>query len=118
MSYKARLRAMNRLREISSDAYFDELDQPWDGMELDLHVAKAILFKHLARSGGSVRLIDDMRLPEEGEGEAYVRMPAWWLEIIEELHALYPDEHEAEFRLHKVMNELIGKNMGRNSPRQ
>jgi hypothetical protein len=32
---------MNRLRETSSDAYFDELDQPWDGMELDLHVAKA-----------------------------------------------------------------------------
>jgi hypothetical protein len=118
MSYKARLRAMNRLREISSDAYFDELDQPWDGMELDLHVAKAILFKHLARSGGSVRLIDDMRLPEDGEGEAYVRMAAWWLEIIEELHALYSNEHEAEFRLHKVMNELVGKNMGRNSPMQ
>jgi hypothetical protein len=46
---------MNRLRETSRDAYFKELDQPWDGMELDLHVAKAILFKHIARSGGSVR---------------------------------------------------------------
>jgi hypothetical protein len=116
MSYQARLSAMNRLREISSDAYFDELDQPWDGMELDLHVAKAILFKHIARSGGSVRLIDDLRLPEEGA--AYVRMAAWWLEIIEELNALYSNEHEAEYRLHKVMNELVGKNMGRNSPRQ
>ena len=116
MSYQARLSAMNRLREISSDTYFDELDQPWDGMELGLHVAKAILFKHIARSGGSVRLIDDMRLPEDGEGKAYVRMAAWWLEIIEELQALYSDEHEAEFRLHKVMNELVGKNMGRDSP--
>jgi hypothetical protein len=118
MSYKARLRAMHRLREISSDAYFKELDKPWDGMEHDLHVAKAILFKHLARSGGSVRLIDDLRLPADGEGEAYVRMAAWWLEIIEELQALYSNEHEAEFRLHKVMNELVGKNMGRNSPMQ
>ena len=116
MSYKARLRAMDRLREISSDAYFNELDKPWDGMELDLHVAKAVLFKHIARSGGSVRLIDDMRLPEDGKGEAYVRIAAWWLEIIEELNALYSDEHEAEFRLHKVMNELVGKNMGRDSP--
>jgi hypothetical protein len=116
MSYKARLRAMNRLRKMNVDAYFDELDQPWDGMEHDLHVAKAILFKHLARSGGSVRLIDDLRLPKDREGEAYIRIAAWWLEIIEELNALYSDEHEAEFRLHKVMNELIGKNMGRNSP--
>jgi hypothetical protein len=64
---------------------------------------------------GSVRLIDDMRLPEDGEGEAYVRIPSWWLEIIEELNALYSDQHEAEFRLHKVMNELVGKNMGRDS---
>ena len=89
MSYQARLRAMDRLRKRNVDAYFDELDQPWDGMELDLHVAKAILFKHLARSGGSIRLIDDMRLPEDRECEAYVRIPSWWLEIVEELQALY-----------------------------
>jgi hypothetical protein len=106
---------MHRLRAISSDASFDELDQPWDGMELDLHVAKAILFKHLARSGGSVRLIEELRLPEDGEGAGYVQMAAWWLELIEELHALYSDRHEAEYRLHKVLNELVGKNLGRDS---
>ena len=43
---------------------------------------------------------------------ATVTLPRWWMELIAAFRALY-DPAEAEYRTRKVLNELIGKRMGR-----
>ena len=44
--------------------------------------------------------------------EATVTLPAWWHEITSTFRELY-EPAEAEYRVQKVLNELIGKRMGR-----
>ncbi len=44
--------------------------------------------------------------------EATVTLPRWWMEIIVTFRDLY-EPSEAEYRTHKVLNELVGKKMGR-----
>ena len=41
-----------------------------------------------------------------------VTLPEWWFEIITAFGDLY-EPLEAEYRAQKVLNELIGKQMGR-----
>jgi hypothetical protein len=112
MNYKAELRRLKRLLRADHEAYLDELDRPWSGMDEDLDLAVGILLKHAARSGGQLPLIEAYHLPEDPREEATVTLPEWWIEIIATFRGLY-EPSEAEYRAQKVLNELIGKRMGR-----
>jgi hypothetical protein len=115
MDYESELRRLRRLLRADHEAYLDELDRPWSGMDEDLDLAAKILLKHAARSGGRLPLLEGCHLPEDPREEATVTLPAWWVEIIATFRELY-ETSEAEYRTQKTLNELIGKRMGRGEP--
>ncbi len=115
MDYDSELRRLERLLRADPAAYLDELDGPWPGMEDDLGLATGILLRHAAASGGRLPLLEACDLPERPEAEATVVLPGWWLEIITAFRDLHGPA-EAEYRSRKVLNELIGKRMGREEP--
>ena len=81
----------------------------------DLDLALGILLRHAATSGGQLPLLDACDLPEDPGQEGTVTLPAWRFEIITSFRELY-EPAEAEYRLQKVLNELIGKQLGRGAP--
>ena len=112
MNYESELRRLKRLLRADHEAYLDELDRPWPGMDEDLDLAVKILLKHAARSGGRLPLLEACDLPDDPREEATVTLPGWWVEIITAFRELY-EPSEAEYRTQKVLNELIGKKLGR-----
>jgi hypothetical protein len=112
MDYYAELKRLKRLLRADYQAYLDELDKPWSGMNDDLEVAVRILLKHAAGSGGQLPLLEACTIPEDPREEATVTLPQWWFEIITTFRKLY-EPPEAEYRAQKVLNELIGKRLGR-----
>ena len=52
MNYRSELRRLQRLLRADHEAYLDELDKPWSGMDEDLDLAVEIMLKHAAASGG------------------------------------------------------------------
>ena len=112
MIYESELRRLQRLLRAGHEAYLDELDRPWSGMDEDLALAVEIMLKHAATSGGQLPLLEACDLPEDPKRTATATLPRWWMEIITTFRALY-DPAEAEYRTHKVLNELIGEVMGR-----
>ena len=115
MNYNSELQKLQRLLRADYRAYLDELDKPWSGMDEDLDLAVRILLRHAATSGGRLPLLEACNLPEDPGKEATVTLPEWWCEIITTLRDLY-EPSEAEYRAQKVLNELIGKPMGRDEP--
>ena len=115
MNYKSELRRLGRLLRADYEAYLDELDKPWSGMDEDLDLAVKILLKHAARSGGRLPLLEACHLPDDPRAEATVTLPAWWFEIIAAFRDLH-EPSEAEYRTQKVLNELIGKQLERAAP--
>ena len=111
MNYASELRRLERLLRADYRAYLDELDKPWPGMADDLARAITILLKHAARSGGQLPLLEHCNIPDDPSATATVTLPAWWFEIITAFRDLY-EPAEAEYRAQKVLNELIGKQMG------
>ena len=112
MNYRHELQRLTRLLCTDHSTYLDELDKPWPGMDDDLEVAVTIMLKHAARSGGRLPLLEACDVPDDPREEATVTLPAWWFEIITTFGDLY-EPAEAEYRAQKVLNELIGKQMGR-----
>jgi hypothetical protein len=112
MNYKHELDRLNRLRSADFNAYLNELDKPWSGMEDDLDLAVKIMLKHAAASNGQLSLLENCHIPEDPSKEATITLPQWWFEIIITLKDLY-EPPEAEYRTQKVLNELIGKQVGR-----
>ena len=115
MNYNAELQKLERLLRADHRAYLDELDKPWSGMADDLDVAVRILLRHAATSGGRLALLEACNLTEDPEKGATVTLPGWWFEIITAFRELY-EPAEAEYRTQKVLNELVGKPMGREEP--
>src|SRR5689334_2115405 len=115
MNYNAELQRLKRLLHTDYKAYLDELHKPWSGMEDDLDVALKILLKHAAKSGGQLPLLEACHILVDSREEATVTLPQWWFEIITTFKDLYAPP-EAEYRAQKVLNELIGKKMGREDP--
>ena len=115
MDYTSELRRLKRLLRTDYRAFLDELDKPWSGMADDLDLALGILLRHAATSGGQLPLLDACDLLEDPGQEGTVTLPAWWFEIITSFRELY-EPAEAEYRLQKVLNELIGKQLGRDAP--
>ena len=115
LNYESELRRLQRLLRADHEAFLDELDRPWSGMDEDLDVAIRILLKHAARSGGRLPLLAACNLPEDPGQEATVTLPEWWFEIITAFRDLH-EPAEAEYRTQKVLNELIGKQLGRAAP--
>jgi hypothetical protein len=111
MNYASELRRLERLLRADYRAYLDELDKPWPGMEDDLGLAITILQKHAARSGGRLPLLESCHVPDDPSEPATATLPAWWFEIITTFRDLY-EPAEAKYRAQKVLNELIGKQMG------
>ncbi len=112
MNYSSELQRLKRLLRADYRSFLDELDKPWSGMDEDLDLAVRILLRHAARSGGRLPLLEACHLPEDPREEATVTLPAWWVEINATFRELY-EPSEAEYRTHKVLNELVGKTMGR-----
>ena len=112
MNYKHELERLNRLRRADFNAYLDELDKPWSGMDDDLDLVAKIMLKHAAASGGQLSLVDSYHIPEDPSEEATITLPQWWFEIITTFKGLY-EPPEAEYRTQKVLNELLGKQMER-----
>ena len=112
MNYNAELQRLQRLLRADYKAYLDELDKPWSGMDDDLNVALEILLRHAARSGGQLRLLEACHIPADPTEEATVTLPQWWFEIVTTFKDLYAPS-EAEYRTQKVLNQLIGKQIGR-----
>ena len=116
MDYDSELQRLERLLHADHRAYLDELDRPWSGMDDDLGPAVRILLEHAARSGdGRLPLLEACNVPDDPRAEASVTLPAWWCEIITAFRDLYAPA-EAEYRTQKVLNELVGKRMGRDAP--
>jgi hypothetical protein len=116
MNYERELRRLQRLLRADHQAFLDELDKPWPGMAEDLDMAIKILLTHAARSGdGRLPLLEACDVPDDPREAATVTLPAWWVEIIAAFRDLY-EPAEAEYRAQKVLNELIGKQMGRDEP--
>src|SRR3712207_6720449 len=115
MNYNSELQRLERLLRADYQAYLKELDKPWSGMDEDLDVAVAILRKHAAKSGGQLPLLASCKLPDDPGKEASVTLPEWWCEIITTFRDLY-EPSEAEYRVQKVLNELIGKQLERAVP--
>jgi hypothetical protein len=116
MTYKSELQRLQRLLRADHQAFLDELDKPWPGMDDDLDLAIKIMLAHAARSGdGRLPLLEACDLPDDPREEMTVTLPAWWVEIITTFRGLY-DPAEAEYRAQKVLNELIGKALGRDEP--
>ena len=112
MNYTSELQRLKRLLHADYRSFLAELDKPWSGMDEDLDLAVKILLKHAARSGGRLPLLEACHLPDDPREEATVTLPGWWVEIVTTFRDLY-EPSEAEYRTQKVLNELIGKRMGR-----
>ena len=112
MNYNAELQRLKRLLRADYKAYLHELDKPWSGMDDDLDLAVDILLKHAATSGGQLSLLENCAISENPRAEVTVTLPRWWFEIITTFRDLY-EPSEAEYRAQKVLNELIGKQIGR-----
>ena len=112
MNYDSELQRLERLLHADHRAYLDELDRPWSGMDDDLGLAVRVLRKHAARSGGRLPLLAACDFPEDPGKEATVTLPEWWFEIITVFRDLH-EPAEAEYRVQKVLNELIGKQLER-----
>ena len=112
MNYNAELQRLKCLLRADYRAYLNELDRPWSGMDDDLDLAVRILRRHAATSGGRLPLLEACNLPDDPGQEATVTLPEWWFEIITAFRDLY-EPLEAEYRTQKVLNELVGKQMGR-----
>ena len=112
MNYDTELKRLKRLLRADYQAYLNELDKPWSGMDDDLDVAVKILLKHAAGSGGQLPLLEAYNIPEDPSAAGTVTLPQWWCEIVTTFRDLY-EPSEAEYRTQKVLNELIGKQMGR-----
>lgn len=112
MNYKSELQRLQRLMRADHNVYLHELDRPWPGMDEDLELALKVLLKHASASGGELPLLEACKLPDNTEEEATVTLPQWWFEIITAFRDLY-EPAEAEYRTQKVLNELIGRRMGR-----
>src|SRR3954453_14885850 len=112
MNYKHKLERLYNLRSANFNAYLDELDKPWSGMDDDLDLAVKIMLKHAATSGGQLSLLDSCNIPEAPSEEATITLRQWWFEIIPTFKGLY-ELPEAEYRTQKVLNELLGKQMER-----
>ena len=115
MDYRSELRRLERLLRADYRAYLAELDKPWSGMADDLDLALRILLRHAAASGGRLPLLEACNFPADPGGAATVTLPQWWFEIITTFRDLYPPS-EAEYRAQKVLNQLIGKRIGREEP--
>ena len=115
MDYKSELQRLNRLLRAEHDAYLNELDKPWSGMDEDLDLAVRIMLKHAAKSSGRLSLLEACDLPDDPRTEATITLPEWWFEIITTFANLY-EPAEAEYRTQKVLNNLIGKAVGRDEP--
>jgi hypothetical protein len=81
-------------------------------MDDDLDLAVKIMLKHAAKSGGQLSLLESCRIPEDPGEKASITLPQWWFEIITTFKGLY-EPSEAEYRTQKVLNELLGKQLGR-----
>ena len=112
MTYESELRRLQRLLRADHEAYLDELDRPWSGMDEDRALAVEIILRHAATSGGQLPLLEACDPLVDPREEATVTLPRWWMEIIVTFRDLY-EPSEAEYRTHKVLNELVGKKMGR-----
>ena len=112
MNYNSELQRLERLLRADYRAYLEELDKPWSGMDDDLDVAVRILLRHAATAGGRLALLAACNFPADPGQEATVTLPGWWCEIIATFGDLF-EPAEAEYRAQKVLNELIGKRMGR-----
>src|ERR687893_87555 len=77
MNYKSELRRLRRLLRADHEAYLDELDRPWSGMDEDLALAVGILLKHAATSGGRLPLLEACDLLDDPREEATVTLPPW-----------------------------------------
>jgi len=115
MDYNSELQRLRRLLRADHQAYLHELDRPWPGMGDDLELAARILLKHAATAGGRLRLLEACDIPEDPEAAATVTLPEWWSEIVATFAGLY-EPAEAEYRTQKVLNELIGKQLGQAEP--
>jgi len=115
MNYERELQRLKRLLRADHKAYLDELDEPWPGMDEDLDLAIRIMLKHAAKSGGRLSLLEACDLPDDLRKAATITLPEWWFEIITTFAALY-EPAEAEYRTQKVLNNLIGKAVGRDEP--
>ena len=91
------------------------LDKPWSGMADDLDLALTIMRKHAAASGGRLPLLEACNFPADPGGAATVTLPQWWFEVITTFHDLYGPP-EAEYRVQKVLNKLIGQQMEQEDP--
>ena len=112
MDYKSELQRLNHPLRADHDAYLNELDKPWSGMDDDLDLATKILSKHAVTSGGQLSLLEDCNIPENPSAEVTITLPQWWFEIITTFRDLYAPS-EAEYRTQKVLNQLIGRQMRR-----
>jgi hypothetical protein len=115
MNYDSELQRLKRLLRADHEVYLDELDRPWSGMDEDLDLALKILLKHAATSGDRLPLLEACTFSDDSGAEATVTLPTWWFEIVTAFGDLY-EPAEAEYRTQKVLNELIGKQMGRDEP--
>lgn len=112
MNYKSELQRLQHLLHADHDAYLDDLDQPWSNMDQDLDLAVKIMLKYASASGGQLPLLEGYDFPDNPGEEVTITLPQWWLDIISAFGDLY-EPPEAEYRIQKVLNELIGKRMGR-----
>jgi hypothetical protein len=108
MSYESELQRLQRLLHTDYKAYLDELDKPWSSMDDDLDLAIKILLRHASTFNGRLPLLEACNFPDDPREEATVTLPEWWFEIITTFGDLY-EPCEAEYRMQKVFNELIGK---------
>jgi hypothetical protein len=112
MNYEAELQRLQRLLHADYNAYLHELDGPWSNMDDDLDLAMRIMLKHASASGGRLPLFEACEFSDSPGEEATATLPEWWFEIITTFRDLY-EPAEAEYRIQKVLNELIGKQLGR-----
>jgi hypothetical protein len=115
MNFNYELQRLKRLLHTDHNAYLNEIDKPWSGMDEDLDLAVGIMLKHAAKSGGRLPLLEACKFPDDPREEATITLPEWWFEIITTFNDLY-EPPEAEYRVQKVFNELIGKQMAREEP--
>ena len=76
MNYESELRRLQRLLRADHEAFLDELDRPWSGMDEDLALAVEIMLKQAATSGGQLPLLEACDLPVDPR-EAATQRVAW-----------------------------------------
>ncbi len=83
----------------------DELDWDpnWPTQRADLAAALEIISRHQANANAGLRLLDDWG--ENEQGELWVKMPDWVIELSAHYKALY--DSRAEQVMQRVMRVLI-----------